>query len=147
MIPKISIIECLIEFIHTLSTCLCYIICLCFPFNTDCYILLVCTYRDRKRQRGKDDGLNYYLGIWQHSPFPNFSTIECAICGIRFFRGSKISVESHQMYIYHMSKKPQFTEKHCFAQDLMIFTEYTPRTLCHLRVDVPKNVCVQMFKL
>ena len=41
-------------------------------------------------QRGKDDVLKRYLGVWQHSPYMNFSTsstLECTICRIRFLKG------------------------------------------------------------
>ena len=60
-------------------------------------------------QRGKDDGLKHYLGVWQHSPFLNFSTLRVFHFRMRFLRHSflwrvsKISVEPHQMYIYHIS--------------------------------------------
>ena len=68
-----------------------------------------------------------------------------------YLRGSKISVEPHQMYIYHMSKKsrPSLQNlRHCFVfhywyvtQNLSVYS-VTPRTLCHLRVQTYQNIFV-----
>jgi len=68
-----------------------------------------------------------------------------------YLRGSKISVEPHQMYIYHMSKKSRPSLEnlsHCFVfhywyvtQNLSVYS-VTPRTLCHLRVQTYQNTLV-----
>ena len=49
-------------------------------------------------QRGKDVGLQHYLGVWQHSTFPILSHAQVA--AFIPWWGSQISVEPHQSYTY-----------------------------------------------
>ena len=112
-------------------------------------------YRDRgvERQRRWPEAL-----FRQHFPFSDFSTLRGVHFRMRYLRHSfffffsKISVEPHQLCIYHMSKKfLLYILRIIFARFLCtgsydIYCIYTPNSVPSSRTDVPTFICVRKFK-
>ena len=95
-------------------------------------------YRDRRveRQRRRPEALFRRLATLPIFEFSHFRMLYLRYSF--FWRGSKISVEAHQMYLYHMSKKSRpslHNWRHCFA-----FSRYLLNLQCNTPNSVPNRV-------
>ena len=102
-------------------------------------------------ERGKDDGLKHYLGVWLHSPFPNFSTSRFFHFRMRYLRHFCRDTSNDIPYVYegfplHSSNNFCKIKLHRMSWYLLNLQCNTPNSVPSSRTDVPEYICVRKPK-